>query len=67
MSSRTIRASAKFLQRLHLYLLDILVADKNETTFPDLEAKIAAAKAFVHESHLTFFARVPTSSTRGGR
>ncbi len=39
-----------FLQRLHLHLLDIVVANKEETTFPNLESKIAAAKAFVRDS-----------------
>ena len=39
-----------FLQQLHLHLLDIVVANKDDTTFPSLESKIAAAKAFVRDS-----------------
>lgn len=40
-----------FLRRLHMHLLDIVVANKDEPTFHDLESKIAAAKAFVKASH----------------
>jgi predicted TIM-barrel fold metal-dependent hydrolase len=40
----------EFLQTLHLHLLDIVVANKDEGTFPDLASKIAAAKAFVKAS-----------------
>lgn len=40
-----------FLRQLHLHLLDIVVANKTEETkFPDLESKIAAAKAFVRNN-----------------
>src|SRR4051794_35440259 len=40
----------EFLQTLHLHLLDIVVANKDDAAFPDLERKIAAAKAFVKDS-----------------
>src|SRR5947209_4127406 len=39
-----------FLQRMHLHLLDIVVANKEDTAFPALEPKIMAAKAFVQGS-----------------
>ncbi len=39
-----------FLQRLHLHLLDIVVATKEDVAFPDLESKISAAWAFVKDS-----------------
>jgi predicted TIM-barrel fold metal-dependent hydrolase len=40
-----------FLRRLHLHLLDIVVANKDDEAFPKLEPKIAAAEAFVNNSH----------------
>jgi predicted TIM-barrel fold metal-dependent hydrolase len=40
----------EFLQTLHLHLLDIVVANKDDVTFPDLASKLAAAKAFVKDS-----------------
>jgi hypothetical protein len=39
-----------FLRKLHLHLVDIVVANKDEGIFPNLESKIAAAKAFVKGS-----------------
>ncbi len=39
-----------FLHRLHLHLVDIVVATKGEGDFPTLEAKIEAAQVFVKES-----------------
>ncbi len=39
-----------FLLRLHLHLLDIVVANKDDPTFPNLKSKIAAARAFVRNS-----------------
>ncbi len=42
---------AAFLKSLHLHLLDIVVANGEDTaSFPNLEDKIAAAKAFVKSS-----------------
>jgi len=43
-------AFRNFLRRFHLHLLDIVVANKEDTAFPDLESKIAAAKAFLKDS-----------------
>lgn len=40
-----------FLRRLHLHLVDIVVANRDESTFPSLEPKIEAAEAFVDGSH----------------
>jgi hypothetical protein len=40
-----------FLHRLHLHLVDIVVANKDDTEFPSLEPKIEAAQAFVNHSH----------------
>jgi predicted TIM-barrel fold metal-dependent hydrolase len=39
-----------FLQKLDLHLLDIVVANRQDPTFPDLESKISATKAFVKGS-----------------
>src|SRR4051812_10334779 len=39
-----------FLQKLHLHLLDIVVANKDDATFPNLQTKKAAAEAFVRQS-----------------
>lgn len=39
-----------FLELYHLHLLDIVVANKDDTSFPNLESKISAAKAFVKSS-----------------
>jgi predicted TIM-barrel fold metal-dependent hydrolase len=39
-----------FLRRLDLHLLDIVVANKEDATFPNLESKTAAVKAFVKAS-----------------
>ena len=39
-----------FLRRLHMHLLDIIVATKEDAAFPNLESKITAAKAFVKSS-----------------
>jgi len=39
-----------FLQRLHLHLVDIVVASKDDPRFPQLESKIGAGKAFVKAS-----------------
>lgn len=39
-----------FVQRIHLHLLDIVVANREDKTFPNLESKIAAARAFVRDS-----------------
>ena len=39
-----------FLRRLHLHLVDIVVATKEEADFPTLERKIEAAQAFVNAS-----------------
>jgi predicted TIM-barrel fold metal-dependent hydrolase len=39
-----------FMQKLHLHLLDIVVANKEDTAFPSLQPKITAAKAFVKGS-----------------
>ena len=39
-----------FLRKLHLHLLDIVVANKDDASFPDLESKIRVAKAFVNGS-----------------
>lgn len=41
---------AKFLQRYHLHLVDIVVATKDDPTFHNVESKIAAAKAVVRDS-----------------
>ncbi|HEX4771041.1 MAG TPA: amidohydrolase family protein [Bryobacteraceae bacterium] len=40
-----------FLRKLHVHLLDIVVANKDDEAFPTLEPKIAAAQAFVKNSH----------------
>lgn len=39
-----------FLGRLHLHLVDIVVANKDDSEFPSLEPKIQAAQAFVNQS-----------------
>lgn len=39
------------LERLHLHLLDIVVAKNNDSDFPNLSAKIASAAAFVQGSN----------------
>jgi predicted TIM-barrel fold metal-dependent hydrolase len=39
------------MDRLHLHVLDICVANKNDPNFPSLSAKIKAAKAFVRGSN----------------
>jgi predicted TIM-barrel fold metal-dependent hydrolase len=41
----------EFLDGLHLHLLDIVVANKDDPAFPNLESKIEAAQAFVKESN----------------
>ncbi|MBV9081980.1 MAG: amidohydrolase family protein [Acidobacteriaceae bacterium] len=40
-----------FLHRLHLRLVDIVVANREDAEFPTLESKIAAAQAFVNGSN----------------
>lgn len=40
----------EFLQKINMHLVDIVVANKDDKIFPDLESKIAAAKAFVKAS-----------------
>jgi predicted TIM-barrel fold metal-dependent hydrolase len=39
-----------FLHRLHLHLVDIVVANREDTEFPNLEQKIDAAQSFVNHS-----------------
>ncbi|MFL6354327.1 MAG: amidohydrolase family protein [Bryobacteraceae bacterium] len=39
------------MDRLHLHILDICVANRNDPSFPNLAAKIKAAKAFVKGSN----------------
>jgi hypothetical protein len=36
-------AFGEFLQTLHLHVIDIVVANKGDATFPSLESKITAA------------------------
>ena len=40
-----------FLRRVHVHLVDIVVANKHEADFPSLEPKIEAAQAFVKDSN----------------
>jgi predicted TIM-barrel fold metal-dependent hydrolase len=40
----------EMMDRLHLHILDICVANRNDSNFPNLQSKISAAKAFVKGS-----------------